>query len=366
MNETMTQDIYSEGDCDSAYCENDNAFEFYTPNISQLPRPPTVSPFPIQLPQYNFIELEDRLLKKIIGQPHAIKAVCNALKRNRVGFKNADTPVGSFLFCGTSGVGKSQLCKALAEELYGDKKKLCTLNMANFAERLHVTQLLGAAPGYETCSNGGQLTNLILQNPNCILLLDELEKAHPDIFNIFLHILEEGETTSALGQTVSFSNVLIIMTCNVGAQALSEKQIGFATSNRSLDVQNDKLQAALKRAFKPEFLNRIDEIITFNKLTQKDVSEICKIMLKEVQEKARLIGIKLTFDKTAHHELSKLGYDPAYGARPLRRVIKTHIENKLADMILTGELQQKSNARIVYDCKDGFVLKKTAEGTILF
>jgi len=308
------------------------------------------------------LSLEDKIKRRIIGQDAAITAICRAIKRNKIGFKDPLRPVGSFIFLGTSGVGKTELCRALAEVLYGDAKKLIKIDMSEYMERWEATRLIGAAPGYTGHDNGGQLTNIVKNNPEAVLCLDEIEKAHPDIFNIFLQIMEDGVLTSSKGEAVSFKDILIIMTSNIGSGEITHgaKPIGFSGDYSEETDIKVKITAVLKKTFKPEFLNRLDEIITFNRLTEKDILQVCKIMLKKVKSKARKIGIKVDFDRTAVVEIARLGFSKEYGARPLRRVVSAKIEDMLADKVLAGELNAGDDIHIVFNKKSFAIAKRRA------
>jgi ATP-dependent Clp protease ATP-binding subunit ClpC len=316
--------------------------------------------FPLSAEEkFQLSTMERRLKARIIGQDAAISVLCRAIKRNKVGFKDPARPVGSFIFLGTSGVGKTALCRALAEVLYGDEKKLIKLDMSEFMFRWDATKLTGAAPGYTGYENGGQLTNFVKLNPHAVLCFDEIEKADPDIFNIFLQVMEDGRLTSGKGEAVSFRDILIIMTSNIGSEIIvrNNKPIGFGADYDGESEKKNKITAALKRTFKPEFLNRIDEVITFNRLNEKQVLQICRIMLKKVKQRAQNINIKLEFDKSAVAELARLGFDKEYGARPLRRVITAQIEDMLAEKVLAGELNAGDDVRIIFN-ESGFAAEK--------
>ncbi|GHU77065.1 hypothetical protein FACS1894188_10620 [Clostridia bacterium] len=269
------------------------------------------------------------------------------------GFKNPARPVGSFIFVGASGVGKTELCRALAKVLYGDKKKLLKIDMSEYMLKHEVSKLTGAAPGYVGHENGGLLPNLVKQNPKAVLCLDEIEKAHPDVFNIFLQIMEDGILTSSQGETISFRDILVIMTSNIGVKE-SGRKIGFFNDKNEKDSIERRVSETLKSVFRAEFLGRLDEVILFSELNEQNIFQICNIMLKEVKSKARNLGIKIDFDKTAVAELAKLGYDAEYGARPLRGVISAKIVDTLSDKILAEELNYGDNVRVMFD-ENGFV-----------
>jgi len=332
--------------------------------------PPEANPQPsTALSDYEkekLLYLEQRIKQKIIGQDAAISAVCRAVKRSKIGLKDPVRPVGCFIFAGTSGCGKSELCKALAEELYGSDKNLVLLNMTEYMEKHNVSKLLGAAPGYIGYENGGQLTNLIAKNPESVLCLDEIEKADPEIFNTFLQIMEYGILTSSQGETVSFKDVIVIYTSNIGSDEITHcnKPIGFSDNYDEVADTKDKIKTALKKTFKPEFLNRIDDVIVFNRLSEKHVLEICGILLRKLKQRANRIDLKIDFDKSAVAELARLGYDKEYGARPLRRVIETEIEDLLADKILSGEIKAGNNIQVIFD-KGKFAIVKKAKAKSL-
>ena len=305
--------------------------------------------------------MEERIKKKIIGQDEVVSKICRIIKRNYAGFKEASRPAGSLFFTGVTGVGKTELCKVLAEVLYGDEKKLIKLDMSEFMDKHSMTRLIGAAPGYIGHENGSVFVNDIKANAaGAVLCVDEVEKAHPDIFNLFLQILDDSVLTSSHGEKVYFNNILIIFTSNIGTAEIanSDKPIGFSKGyNSDLSVK-EKISAALKKTFKPEFLNRIDEIVMFNKLSEKHIHQICKNMLRSVQSKAQSLNINLEFDKSVVTELAKLGYNEEYGARELRRVISNKIENLLADKILTNELNAGDCIRVIFNENSGFETEK--------
>ena len=307
----------------------------------------------------HFLNLEKRLQEKIIGQDAAISTVCRAVKRNAVGLKDPKKPVGSFIFLGTSGCGKTQLCRALAQVLYGSENFLIKLDMSEFSLDADSKKLTGAPNGYIGYENGSMLVNTVKMKPYSVLCLDEIEKAHPDIFNVFLQIMEDGVLTSALGETVSFKDVLIIFTSNLGSFEISQtsKSIGFSRDCEKENNINIDVKIALKKTFKTEFLNRIDEVITFNQLSENDILKICKIELDKVIERAKNLNIEVDFDESAIQEIAKLGFDKEYGARPLKRVISAKIEDLLADKVLLGELNYGDKIRISYN-NGGFIVVK--------
>jgi ATP-dependent Clp protease ATP-binding subunit ClpC len=285
------------------------------------------------------LQLESVLHERVVGQERAVKAVAEAIRRARAGIKDPNRPVGSFIFLGPTGVGKTELARTLAEFLFGEEDAMIRIDMSEFQERHTVSRLVGAPPGYVGYEEAGQLTERVRRRPYSVVLFDEIEKAHPDVFNTMLQILDDGRLTDAQGRTVSFQNTVIIMTSNVGSQHLvSTKQFGF-TSRDGVDFQETERRAldALERSFRPEFLNRIDEIIVFEPLTKEDVLRIVDIMLKRLNK--HLEGQKVTIEVTdaAKEFLAEKGYDPKFGARPLARAIRRYIENPLSGRIIGGE-----------------------------
>jgi len=286
--------------------------------------------------------LEAALRRRVLGQDMAVSAVARAVRRSRAGLRDPRRPAGSFIFAGPSGVGKTELAKSLAEELFGDEKALIVLDMSEFAEQHSVSRLFGAPPGYIGFDEGGQLTERVRRKPYSVLLLDEIEKAHPDVFNSLLQVLEEGRLTDGQGRMVDFSNVVLIMTSNLGARDLAKKQgVGFANRGTTTEraLVEEKVNAALKEYFRPEFLNRVDEIVVFHRLEETDMLGIVSLLVSRVDERLRAndMGIELT--PAAAKWLATHGHDPQMGARPLRRLITREIEDKVSEQILTGEVQ---------------------------
>ena len=287
------------------------------------------------------LRMEEELHKRLVGQEEAVTAVSRAIRRGRVGLKDPKRPTGSFLFLGPTGVGKTELCKTLAESMFGSENAIVRFDMSEYMEKHTVSRLVGSPPGYVGFDEGGQLTEQVRRKPYCVLLFDEIEKAHPDIFNLLLQILEDGVLTDSQGRKVDFKNTVIIMTSNIGAKAISNKTaFGFAgESNHQKDQAaiREEVMGQLKNAFRPEFINRIDDIIVFKQLEQQDIAEIARRMVatlsKRVEEN---LGITLTFDEQALALLARLGFDKTYGARPLRRAIQTHVEDPFSERILEG------------------------------
>ena len=281
------------------------------------------------------LHLEETLHQRLVGQEEAVSAVSRAIRRGRVGLKDPKRPVGSFIFLGPTGVGKTELTKALAEAMFGDENAMIRLDMSEYMEKHTVSRLVGSPPGYVGYDEGGQLTEAVRRKPYSVVLFDEIEKAHPDVFNILLQILEDGRLTDAQGRKVDFKNTVIIMTSNVGARLITEKKgsLGFASEdNQKLDSEKVKelVLGELKSTFRPEFLNRVDDIIVFHKLTDEDIREIAGRMLKTLQKRLSEIGISAEFAEAAVAEIAKEGFDPIYGARPLRRAIQTKLEDRLS------------------------------------
>ncbi len=287
------------------------------------------------------LQLEDTLHERVIGQNDAVSAVARAIRRSRVGLKDPKRPIGSFLFMGPTGVGKTELSKALALSMFGSADALIRVDMSEYMEKHSVSRLVGSPPGYVGYDDAGQLTEKVRRNPYSIILFDEIEKAHPDVFNIMLQILDDGILTDSHGKRVDFKNTVIIMTSNIGARAITEKQrsLGFADSSvtfeRKQEEIKDKVMSELKGAFRPEFLNRIDDIIVFRQLSKEDILQIAQLMLNDVANRMAEMGIKLTFTEGLKAHIAKVGYDEVYGARPLKRVIQTRIEDKIAEMLLS-------------------------------
>lgn len=299
------------------------------------------------------LNMENILHERIVGQDKAVSAISKAIRRGRVGLKNPNRPIGSFIFLGPTGVGKTELCKSLAEAMFGDENAIIKLDMSEYMEKHTVSKLIGAPPGYVGFDEGGQLTEKIRRKPYSVVLFDEIEKAHPDVFNMLLQILEDGVLTDSQGRKVSFKNAIIIMTSNVGASKITDEKLalGFGQEDgKKLSIE-DLVMPDLKKTFKPEFLNRLDDIIVFNQLEQSDIEEIAKRMLKSLQKRTHDLGIELDFTDAAISELAKEGFDKTYGARPLRRAIQSKIEDKLSELILDKTISEGSKCTV--DFADG-------------
>ncbi len=292
------------------------------------------------------LKLESTLHARVIGQDEAVSAVSRAIRRGRVGLKDKNRPIGSFIFLGPTGVGKTELCKALAEAMFGDEKAMIRFDMSEYMEKHTVSRLVGSPPGYVGYDEGGQLTEAVRKRPYSLILFDEIEKAHPDVFNILLQILDDGRLTDSQGKTVDFKNTIIIMTSNVGARLITEKQkpqLGFkdeVEDTAASDFENTKnlVMGELKKLFRPEFLNRIDDTIVFHKLNKDEIKQIAKNMLVGLTEKMKDMEINMEFDDSAVTAISDAGFDDVYGARPLRRAIQNKLEDKISEGILEGTI----------------------------
>ncbi len=300
------------------------------------------------------LDLEKVLHHRVIGQEKAVRAVSDAIRRARAGLKDPNRPVGSFIFVGPTGVGKTELSKALAEAVFGNEDNIIRIDMSEYMEKHSVSKMVGAPPGYVGFDEAGQLTEKVRRKPYSVVLFDEIEKAHPDVFNLMLQILDDGRLTDSKGRVVSFKNAIIIMTSNVGATEVQHKNtLGFAGANAQVEYDNmcDKYMDALKGKFRPEFLNRIDDIIVFSKLTKDDTANIAELLLASLRKRLAVMGVKLELTDSAMDLVIDKGYDNDYGARPLKRVIQRHIEDKLSEQILRGSI--KENSFIVVDAVDG-------------
>lgn len=282
------------------------------------------------------VHMEDNLKMRVIGQDDAVVAVSNAIRRSRAGLQDENRPIGSFIFLGTTGVGKTELARALAEFLFDDEKAIVRIDMSEYMEKHSVSRLIGAPPGYVGYEEGGQLTEAVRRKPYSVVLLDEIEKAHPDVFNVLLQVLDEGRLTDSKGKTVNFKNTIIIMTSNLGSHLIQERLQDITSSNRDQVIGELRVQLMdmLKATIRPEFLNRVDEIIVFKPLTEKEIREIVDLQLIHLQERVERNNMKIEFDEEVKDWLGKLGYDIAYGARPLKRTIQKHLVNVLSEKIL--------------------------------
>lgn len=309
------------------------------------------------------LHMEEELHRRIVGQDQAVSAVAKAIRRGRVGLKDPNRPTGSFIFLGPTGVGKTELCKTLAATLFGDESAMIRLDMSEFMEKHTVSKLVGSPPGYVGYDEGGQLTEKVRRKPYSVVLFDEIEKAHPDVFNMLLQILDDGVLTDSQGRKVDFKNCIIIMTSNVGAKLITNagnSALGFkGEENNGVMSQSDIKDAVmgeLKKCFRPEFLNRVDDIIVFEQLNKDDIKEIARRMLRTLEKRVHDMGIELSFDDSAIEKIADEGFDPVYGARPLRRAIQSQIEDKLSEEMLDGHITSGNK----YSCRhtdDGFTFE---------
>ncbi|HOW88204.1 MAG TPA: ATP-dependent Clp protease ATP-binding subunit, partial [Candidatus Omnitrophota bacterium] len=294
------------------------------------------------------LKMEEELHKKIIGQDEAIRAIAHAVRRSRSGLRNPRRPIGSFIFLGPTGVGKTLLARALADFMFGDEDAVVVVDCSEYGEKFNVSRLVGAPPGYVGYEEGGQLTEKVRRRPYSVVLLDEIEKAHPDVFNILLQLMEEGRLTDSFGRKVDFRNTIVIMTSNVGADLIRKQgDLGFAPKKDEMnyDVLKQKLLDETKKVFRPEFLNRVDDTIVFHPLTRQDLEQIIHIELKEVQDRLKDKKMELILSDEVLKFLIDHGYDPVFGARPLKRTIQRYIENVLAEEILGGKFQEGDKIR---------------------
>ncbi len=297
------------------------------------------------------LKLEEILHSRVIGQSEAVSAVSKAIRRGRVGLKDPKRPIGSFIFSGPTGVGKTELSKALAEAMFGDEEAIIRVDMSEYMEKHTVSRLVGSPPGYVGYDEGGQLTEKVRRKPYSVVLFDEIEKAHPDVFNILLQILDDGILTDSQGRRVDFRNTVIIMTSNLGARLITEnKSLGFsagdASSDRSYETIKSDVMGEIKRAFRPEFINRIDDIIVFHQLTKDDINKIASKMLETLAERLKANNITVSFTEGAVEKIGDAGFDPVYGARPLRRAIQSEIEDLIAEKILDGTVKPEQEIKV--------------------
>ncbi|MBT2583615.1 ATP-dependent Clp protease ATP-binding subunit [Planococcus sp. ISL-109] len=310
------------------------------------------------------LNLEQILHGRVIGQDEAVTSISKAIRRARAGLKDPKRPIGSFIFLGPTGVGKTELAKALAESMFGDEDAMIRIDMSEYMERHTTSRLVGSPPGYVGYEEGGQLTEKVRRKPYSVVLLDEIEKAHPEVFNILLQVLEDGHLTDSKGRRVDFRNTVIIMTSNVGAQELKyNKYVGFNLDDSKTDYKDmkSKMLAELKKAFRPEFLNRVDDMIVFHSLEKKDLRKIVELMTQQLTERLKEQDIDLELTEAALDKIAKEGYDPEYGARPLRRSLQKHVEDRLSEEVLKGTAI--AGQRIVFDVQDDDFVVRMKEGT---
>lgn len=311
------------------------------------------------------LRLEEVIHKRVVGQDEAVSAVCRAIRRSRVGLQDSKRPIGSFLFLGQTGVGKTELCKALAEAMFDDENNIIRIDMSEYMESYSVSKLIGAPPGYVGHDDGGQLTELVRRKPYSVVLFDEIEKAHPDVFNILLQVLDDGRLTDSHGRTVNFKNTIIIMTSNCGVSEINShtsqlgfNNLGFTTDNPDYAQMKEIIMNSVRKKFKPEFLNRIDVITVFHSLTEKDLTNIAKIMLSNLSKKLKEKDINIKFTEGALKYLVEKGTSSEYGARPLKRLIQTDIEDELTDALLSGEIKNNNVVVTVQNDKLKFQMGK--------
>ena len=299
------------------------------------------------------LKIEENLSERVIGQEEAIKTIANALRRARAGLAPEDRPLGSFMFLGPTGVGKTELVRALAEFMFNDEKALIRVDMSEYMERHSVSRLIGSPPGYVGHEEGGQLTETVRHRPYSLILFDEIEKAHPEVFNILLQVLDNGRLTDGKGKVVNFKNTIIVLTSNVGSEYFQEiSRLGFEVGSEKekqeikVDDFKNRIKEALKETFRPEFLNRLDEIVIFNSLGKEEIGKIVDLQLEIIMEKLVKKGIKATIDNSLKKHIIDTGYEPEYGARPIKRMIQKLILDELANRIISGELKNAKKIKI--------------------
>ena len=293
----------------------------------------------LETERLKLLSMEERLKKRIISQDRAVEAVSNAIRRSRAGLQDANRPIGSFIFLGTTGVGKTELALALAEFLFDDENALIRLDMSEYMEKFAVSRLIGAPPGYVGYDEGGQLTEMVRRKPYSVVLFDEIEKAHPDVFNILLQVLDNGRLTDSKGREVNFKNTVIIMTSNLGTELIQENLLNNDNNNFEAEKIKEMILDLLKQKMRPEFLNRIDEIILFTPLFKNEILQIASLQISKLEKKLDKIGLKLSVTQNAMELIAKLGYNVQFGARPLRRVIQKYISDVLSIKIIANEYQ---------------------------
>ncbi|MDU1478556.1 MAG: AAA family ATPase, partial [Staphylococcus epidermidis] len=301
------------------------------------------------------LNLEDTLHKRVIGQNDAVNSISKAVRRARAGLKDPKRPIGSFIFLGPTGVGKTELARALAESMFGEDDAMIRVDMSEFMEKHAVSRLVGAPPGYVGHDDGGQLTEKVRRKPYSVILFDEIEKAHPDVFNILLQVLDDGHLTDTKGRTVDFRNTVIIMTSNVGAQELQDQRFaGFGGASEGSDYETVRktMMKELKNSFRPEFLNRVDDIIVFHKLTKDELKEIVTMMVNKLTHRLSEQNINIVVTDKAKEKIAEEGYDPEYGARPLIRAIQKTVEDNLSELILDGNKIEGKEVTIDHDGKE--------------
>jgi ATP-dependent Clp protease ATP-binding subunit ClpB len=301
------------------------------------------------------IHMEERLHERVIGQDEAVEAVSGALRRSRAGLSDPDRPIGSFLFLGPTGVGKTELARALAEFMFDSEQAIVRIDMSEYMEKHAVARLIGAPPGYVGYEEGGQLTEAVRRRPYSVILLDEIEKAHPDVFNVLLQIMDDGRLTDGQGRTVDFKNTVLIMTSNIGSQFIAASSNAASSASRPgaaiADETREQVEEALRQTFPPEFLNRIDDVVIFHRLTKADLGKIVDIQVAQLSARVSERGIEIQLTDKARELIGNLGFDPTYGARPLKRVIQKQLVDKLALRLLEGEFAEGDSVEV--DAADG-------------
>jgi ATP-dependent Clp protease ATP-binding subunit ClpC len=303
------------------------------------------------------LKMEEELKSNIIGQDNAIETLSRVIKRTRAGVASHNKPTGSFMFLGPTGVGKTQTVKALSDYLFGDESAFIRIDMSEYQEKFNVSRLVGSPPGYVGHEEGGQLTEQVRRKPYSVVLFDEIEKAHPDVFNILLQVLDEGRLTDSLGRTVDFTNTIIVLTSNVGARKIADFGTGIGFQSKTEAGHHSEkidsiIKKELKNKFSPEFLNRLDDIVLFDQLSEDNILKIVEVELRDFEERMLEIDIEISLDDASKKFLAKEGYEPSYGARPLKRAIQNHVEDLLADAIIKGEVKKGSKVKIVKKSKD--------------
>jgi ATP-dependent Clp protease ATP-binding subunit ClpB len=310
----------------------------------------------LQSEREKLLHLEDELHNRVVGQEDAITAIADAIRRSRAGLQDEKRPIGSFIFLGTTGVGKTELAKALAEFLFNNENSIVRIDMSEYQERHSVSRLIGAPPGYVGYDESGQLTESVRRKPYSVVLLDEIEKAHPDVFNILLQVLDDGRLTDNKGRVVDFKNTIIIMTSNIGSSIIQERFSALTEKNEEeiVELTRKEVMVLLKQTIRPEFLNRIDEIIMFKPLNKAEIHDIVGLLFETVRKTLAKNNLSIRMTEEAMHLLAELGFDPQFGARPLKRVIQRQVLNELSKMILAGKVS--SEKEIVIDAQDGQVV----------
>ena len=306
------------------------------------------------------IKMEDRIHNRLIGQEEAVTSVANAIRRSRAGLQDRNRPVGSFIFIGTTGVGKTELARSLAEFLFDNENALVRIDMSEYMEKYSVSRLIGAPPGYVGYEEGGQLTEAIRQRPYSVVLLDEIEKANPEVFNVLLQLLDDGRLTDGKGRTVSFTNTIVIMTSNLGTELIQDRITEMNNGNRDRIISDIRVEIIelLRKNMRPEFLNRVDEIILFKPLTKEEIAKIALLQIENLKTKTAKLGIKLDISTNAIDWLSQIGYNIQYGARPLKRVIQKYIADPLALKLLSSDFKSGDTIKIIADKNGKFVFTK--------